>query len=86
MLDCLKRAVDQELRLRFIDQGVKSLQEAVDVAEVYESVVKRGKPSVASPQRSVRVIQKDAPEGDRKTSSRLNKVEQDVGSLKTSME
>ena len=55
-LDCLKRAVDQELRLRFIDRGVKTLQEAVDVAEVYESVVQRGKPSVANQQRSVRAI------------------------------
>ena len=85
-LDCLKRAVDQELRLRFIDRGVKTLQEVVDIAEVYESVVKWGKPSVANPQRSVRAIQKDAPEGDRKASSRLDKVEQDVGSLKTSMD
>ena len=33
-LDCLKRAVDQELQLRFIDRGVKTLQEAVDVTEI----------------------------------------------------
>ncbi len=38
-LDALKRAVDRELRLRLMDRGVGTLQEAVEVAEQYEWVM-----------------------------------------------
>jgi hypothetical protein len=40
-LDALKRAVGKELRLRFLDQGVQSLQQAVQVTEIYESILGR---------------------------------------------
>jgi hypothetical protein len=54
-LDALKRAVDQQLRLRFIDKNVKTLQEAVDVAEIYESVMR----SSISTRKTVRAVKPD---------------------------
>ena len=39
-LDALKRAVDKELRLRFVDKGVTTLHQAVDEANTFESVMR----------------------------------------------
>ena len=87
-LDCLKQAVDQELQLRFIDREVKTLQEAVDVTEIYESVMKRSKPPVTSQNKSVRAVQAGGKEVkcSDNVNSRLGKVEQDVSCLKTGMD
>jgi hypothetical protein len=56
-LDSLKRAVDQQLRLRFIDKDVQTLQEAVDVAEIYESVMR----SSTSIRKTVRAVKSENP-------------------------
>ena len=39
-VDCFKRALDKEIRLRLTDKQVVRLQQAVEVAELYESIMR----------------------------------------------
>ena len=39
-VDCFKRAVDKDIRLRLTDKQVAGLQQAVEVAELYESIMR----------------------------------------------
>ena len=85
-LGCLKRAVDKELRLRFTDKSVKTLQEAVDLAEVYESVMR---PNQNNSKKTVRAIQGNGEEkhlSHPPESTELTKMKQDINCLKSNMD
>ena len=85
-LGCLKRAVDKELRLRFTDKSVKTLQGAVDLAEVYESVMR---PNQNNSKKTVRAIQGNGEEkhlSHPPESTELTKMKQDINCLKSNMD
>ena len=89
-LDAMKRGVDKELRLRFVDKSVTTLRQAVDETNTYESVMR---PNIGSGRngnkKTVRAISTTSDDwsvaatgATRPNNPGLAKVEKDVSELK----